>query len=531
MKKIKYYIIYAFLLACLPACNDTFNTHYSEEAGLAPDATLWQLIEQDENLSQFAQMLKETGYDALLSSTQSFTVWAPTNEALQGADTNDEGKLNDVVRTHIARFKYTAGNRTEAIVLTLNDKRISFIGDDSKYTMNGSELASLNQLASNGILHTMKQPVPFVKNLWEYLTEPEMDSIRNYFDAFNLKIFMPGGSNVIDYVNGMAVYDSIFVETNELFYTGNYDYGVGRLNNEDSTYTMILPNNTAWIKAYNQRKPYFETLAPNADSVQHWNTQYAIVQDLVFRGRVNAPGQLDSLVSTRGNVFYNPGRLFPATPDPASNGLVYITNELKHDYWESWQHPLLLEAERAAVSLLEAGFVTTPARVSPVYIPDKPDVPSKICLLISNGANVPNAKTFLLFNIPNTLKASYNIYAVFAPMRYMYPNFSSERTKILYDIQQLDRSTVDLPVDRQVWNSLVNVAPGNEKAPAGNNETDSASVKKMLLTSIDFPEANYREETTTIRIKITSRITTADTRNGYNNRMLLDCIILEPVKN
>ncbi|MDR2621505.1 MAG: fasciclin domain-containing protein [Dysgonamonadaceae bacterium] len=530
MKYMKYWILCVLGFAGLMACDDTFDTHYGEEPGVAPEFTLWQLIEQDDNLSLFAEMLRKTGYDVFLSSSQSFTVWAPVNEALQGLDMTDEGKLKNIVLTHIARFKYTAGAQTETVALTMNAKRIRFAGSDGQYTMNNARVASPNRLANNGILHTMNEQIPFVKNLWEYLTEPDMDSIREYFNTFNLKVFVPGASKVVDYVDGMAVYDSIFVETNEMFYQSMN--GIGYLNHEDSVYTMILPTNAAWTKAYNERKPYYETSAVGGDSIQHRNTQYAIIQDLVFRGRIEAPGQLDSIVSTRSNVFYNPAHLFPATqPVTASNGLVYVTDELKHEYWESWQHFLQVEAERSTVTLMEAGFTTTPARVQYAYIPDKPDVPSKMCRLISNGNNSKTENTFLLFNIPNTLKATYNVYAVFAPIRYANPNFSSERTKIRYDIQQLDRSTIDQPVDRQTWKSLVGVAPGAAGNAPADNETDSASVKKMLLTKITFPEANYGEETTTIRIKLSSRLTATEARNGYNNRMLLDYIILEPVKN
>jgi hypothetical protein len=522
-----------FLLVGLPACNDVYDTHYGKKAGVTPEFTLWQLIEQDEQLSKFAEMLKKTGYDTFLASSQSFTVWAPTNDALQGVDIANETNLKDIVMTHIARYKSIADSRTDTIVITLNSKLLRFTGNGGKYSMNGAELATANHLASNGILHVMKEQVPFVKNLWEYFTEPDMDSIRNYFNTFNIRMFSPGASTVIDYVDGMAVYDSIFHETNELFYTRLQ--GVGFLNNEDSLYSMILPNNTAWRKAYNQRKTYFETTAPNADSVQHWNTQYAIIQDLVFRGRIDVPNRLDSIISTRGNVFRDPANLFPnVQPKQASNGLVYITDELKHDYWESWQHPIQIEAEMASITPLESGIISTPARIGTFYIPTQNDVPSRLCRLISNGNNSPTESTFLLINIANTLKAEYKVYAVFAPIRYIYPNFSSERTKILYDIQQADRSTLDRPIDRQVWTSLIGLPAGsNGKRPDDvSNETDSATVKKMLLTTITFPEANYNEELRTIRLKLSSRITSADARNGgYNNRMLLDYIILEPVNN
>jgi hypothetical protein len=412
----------------------------------------------------------------------------------------------------------------------MNQKRIRFTGNDNHYYMNGSELATVNLLASNGILHTMKEQIPFVKNIWEYMNEQGLDSIRNYFNTFNTKIFVPGSSTVIDYVGGLAVYDSIFFETNEMFYT--QIKGVGFLNYEDSVYSMILPTNAAWEKAYDERKPYFETGASNADSLRHWNTQYAIVQDLVFRGRIDAPGQRDSLISTRENVFYNPAHLFPATPAaPASNGLVYIADELKHKHWESWQHPLKIEAEQTTITSVEAGFITTPAKIMRAYIPDKPEIPSRMCYLVSNGIDSKTESTFLLFNVPNTLRAEYKVFAVFAPIRYVYPNFTSERTKIRYDIQQLDRSTTNNSADDQVWNSLIGVAKGGlGKVPDENNETDSINVKKMLLTTLSFPEANYGETVTTIRIKLLSRITAAESRNGYNNRMLLDYILLEPVR-
>lgn len=526
---IKHCILYTFLLVGISACSDSFDTHYSEETGVAPDLTLWQLIEQDANLSKFAEVIKKTGYDVVLSSSQSFTVWAPDNDDLQDLDMTDVAQLNNIIRTHIARFKYVADRKTSETVFTMNAKRIPFQYNDGVFTMKGSELTTLNHLASNGILHTMKEQIPFVKNVWEYLQD--MDSVRNYFEAFHTKAFYPSGSKIIDYIKGMPVYDSIFFEFNEMW---NLYRGVGYLNDEDSLYTMILPTNAAWRTAYEQRKPYFETWAPDADSVQHWNTKYAIVQNLVFRGSLDAPGQKDSLISTRGNVFYHPEHLFPTEPAKiASNGLVYISDNLEDNYWESWQHPLLVEAERSRITL-EKG---NEAKIKYTYLPSNTDIPSKACYLVSSATNSKTTSTVLFVDIVNTLKADYNVFAVFAPIRYTEPNLSKERTKILYDIQQLDRTTVEKPVTEQVWRTLVGASnsgkvPVNPDNPNDRlyNETDSVAVKKMLLTRISFPEANYNEKVTTIRVKLISRISAADARNDYNNRMLLDYIILEPVR-
>ncbi|GHV10214.1 hypothetical protein FACS1894162_3180 [Bacteroidia bacterium] len=524
------------------ACNDSFDAHYSEDAGVTPEATLWNLIEQDANLTTFKALAEATGYDALLKSSQAFTVFAPTNEALLGLDltTASQSHLNDIIRTHIARFKYIAGAELSPTVYTLNAKRIPFEYDGAKYTMKGSELEKINLLASNGILHTLKTPVPFVKNVWEYLTEQELDSIHKFFEAFHTRLFMPGSSKIIDYVGGYAVYDSAFVESNTMWqlysnYSGNavgYLNGVGYINNEDSLYTMILPTNTAWNAAYAQRFPYFETSAADADSLQHLNTQYSIIQDLVFRGKIDSSSLPDSLISTQSNVFSDPATLFSGTTPPyiASNGLVYTTDDLKHTHWESWQHPLTVEAERGVITLKEGTGDVTP-NVLYAYLPAKPDIPSEACLLITNGlAGTKGMPTSIFFDVPNTLKATYNVYAVFAPMRYRDEAVSArrERTRILYAIQQLDRSTATKPADQQIWNTLETDDDGNTIGQA----TDSAAVKKILLKqNFTLPEANFNEKTTTIRIKLISAAVTrnADLTAGFNNRMLLDKIIFEPV--
>jgi hypothetical protein len=370
-----------------------------------------------------------------------------------------------------------------------------------------------------------------------------MDSISHFFAQFHTKEFIPGSSQIVDYVNGMAVYDSVFVESNTMWYlsTGSAYYlgGVGYINNEDSLYTMILPTNTAWQAAYAERAPYFVTSAANADSLQHLNTGYSIIQDLVFRGRIDNPAALDTLLSTQNNVFRTPSTLFSsATPYTASNGLVYITDNLNYNHWESWQHPLTVESELGSFVLKEKPTDVAPS-LSAVYLPDKPDIPSKYCVRISYGQEgTKNANTVIFFDVPNTLKATYNVYAVFAPMRYKELLATGERTRIRYDIQQLDRATMTEPADRQVWKTLiaanVNGAAPDDTASSTANKgvTDSIAVKKMLLrANFTLPEANYNEKTTTIRIKLISLAVTssADRNGGFNNRMLLDKIVFEPV--
>ena len=62
------------------ACSD-WDDHY--DAGKAVEgtatSTIWENISSNANLSQFADLIRKTGYDDVLNTSQTFTVWAPLN--------------------------------------------------------------------------------------------------------------------------------------------------------------------------------------------------------------------------------------------------------------------------------------------------------------------------------------------------------------------------------------------------------------------------------------------------------------------
>ena len=66
--------------ALFTACSD-WDDHY--DAGKAVEgtatSTIWENISSNVNLSQFADLIRKTGYDDVLNTSQTFTVWAPLN--------------------------------------------------------------------------------------------------------------------------------------------------------------------------------------------------------------------------------------------------------------------------------------------------------------------------------------------------------------------------------------------------------------------------------------------------------------------
>ena len=89
----------------LAGCSDSWNDHYdTTPAGDASGATVMELLNSDPELSRFARMVETAGYTDLLNSSQTFTVWAPVNSALEDIDLNDAGAVSRTVANHIARF-------------------------------------------------------------------------------------------------------------------------------------------------------------------------------------------------------------------------------------------------------------------------------------------------------------------------------------------------------------------------------------------------------------------------------------------
>ena len=102
-------------MALFVSCNDEWDAHYDRN-GSVPQVSLMDLLRNDASLSTFTQIVEITGTDSLLVSNQTYTVWAPVNEALTNVDMTDRAALERLVKNHIARYT----NRTEKILSTSN---------------------------------------------------------------------------------------------------------------------------------------------------------------------------------------------------------------------------------------------------------------------------------------------------------------------------------------------------------------------------------------------------------------------------
>lgn len=512
----KYILILIVCTTGFIACNDDWNDHYDEDQ--TPSAkyeNLMDLINDQADLSIFKKMLEFTGYDLVLRSNQSYTVWAPTNSAFnENIDWTDSLSIANTVTNHITRSSYPTSKvaREENRILMLAYKFIKFTrtGTDS-WTFGNEPLVEKDLAAKNGIVHKINKIVPFEDNLWQYLKRDEnLDSISKYTYSFDVYTFDEENSVFLGTnESGQRLYDSVFYYRNTLLQDDLNAY----LSVEDSIYTMLVPTNYAWNNAYNKVKEFYRPFISSVpqsykDSVQDSHTKKALVENLIFRGSLEnfSGNQEDSIISTTNNVFYAPARLFEnANKKILSNGIVYITDDLKFGQAEAWQKPIIWEAE---VPLGRSNSYCSVYSRSALG-GNISGISGDRYLLVNNTSTTnPQVE----FSIPNTLAGTYNIYCVFVPG--IIENVV-EKTKVQFRLTYIAEN----------GNSTTerNIRPEDR-------ETSETELKPILIKErFKFPYANYNEEITTVKVTVETQVANAETAT-YVRRMRIDCIIIEPVE-
>jgi hypothetical protein len=527
MNKINYIVVAVVLLVVsLASCNDVWESHYSKSIGTKSNLNLYEYMKTQPNLSIFAQMVKIAGYDTILNKPQTYTVWAPVNIALQNVNMSDTTSVKEIVTNHISRFSYPTSGIVSKIIYMIDKKFITFKKGDSGYTFGGKTLieTSSNIATSNGILHSIDGFVPYMTNIWEYIgTTPGLDSLRSYLYSQSIYQFDPKASVEIGTNDhGQSIYDSIITFTNPVLDK------IGHLHIEDSIFTALLPNNTAWKNAYNQIKSSYKVLGANGAAIQRLNTQYAIVRNLIFRKLVTDPFAFDSLISTTGSTFKNPSRLFVgATKTELSNGLVYTTDSIRFKASESYQQSIKVEAENssygrafryASLSVLSSkGSALSDSVSGSKYLVVYPTT-------VSN-----NTQNTVTFPIPNVLSGKYNIYCVIVPTSITAPK-DTRVNKVKFFLNHLD-ATGKLAADSVVnlSNKLV-----TSVATAGIFVSNPAMMTRIFVTQYTFPFCNLFDENSTTgsivnKLRVENAVKITETVK-YDQVMRIDYIILEPVQ-
>ena len=296
------------------ACSDTWEDHFDKQSEGMNDASLWQAISQNSNLSNFAKVVQACGYDKALNSSQVFTVFAPTNDHFSAQEADEliaaynaeKGKVNEddntiikeFIQNHVAMYNHSISESSKDSLTMMNGKKT--VLSTSLFGVNS--ILTTNQHYKNGVLFTIDGKAQYFPTVFEYLRkDADLDSVRSFFynEHFYRKEFMPERSVPGGLENGKTVYlDSVFVQQNDLF---NYSFLDADLNTEDSTYWMVVPTNKEWKRLIEEYQPYFnyDDQVRFRDSLTYTNPRLAIMLGTAFSRTLNTDAHLtDSALST-----------------------------------------------------------------------------------------------------------------------------------------------------------------------------------------------------------------------------------------
>lgn len=283
------------------------------------NTTLLAAIAADANLSTFSGFITKTGLDTALGSSKNYTVFAPTNSALQNLDpaiVNDITRLTAFVKNHIAGKEYfirDAATRTR--IPALSGKYNIFEG--KKY--DDANITTADRYVSNGVLHIIDKPVPVLQNIWEYINSSTATYQQNAFVV---------STNYIDRDYSQAIVDSISIITGnpvyrpgtELVSKNGFLEKLYNVKQEAKEYTYFIIANNNWVTESDSLKNYFKTGSTAVtDTVSKWNT----LKDLVVEGYL-APTAFPSFILSKNGTTVPLLSSNILESKKLSNGIVYI---------------------------------------------------------------------------------------------------------------------------------------------------------------------------------------------------------------
>ena len=563
-------------LGGLNSCTDTWDEHY--QTGVMGEGNLWESIKNNQQLSNFARVLEATGYNKSLSSSQVFTVFAPTNDSFTDADANEiisqyqEGlakglkdekntAIKEFVMNHIALYNYSIANESpDTTIRMMNGKYLGLTNS----TFSGKPFTSTNTVTGNGILFTIAEKADYIYNLFEYVkADQDLDSVRNFLYMsdpyqFHKIIFDSEASVPGDIIKGQQHYlDSVTATDNEFL---NDEWLDARLDSEDSCYYALMPTNKAWKEQYEKNLPLFQydKQVSGRDSLMWVYPRFMILKGMQFNKTKNpllgTTEDIDSIQSPWARLYtsrkdlYGSYDLHPylyykpyAKPDGiftdikgqkvCSNGVMLKTDNWKVKRRDSFLQQIIMEAE-SSNTLDSLSGETTETKPSWTYTTVQPENP--FYNKVSNNeyntlipANLTDMGVLLKFdNVLSNQK--YDMYVVTVPAtagNTMATDILPTRFSVTLYWHDLDGKEVSKEVSDKDGGEISYDSSTRKQTFL----TDPTKVHEIHIGTFEFPTCSYGLQEAQVKAFINVNVRSSDVQKGlYTKTLRMDCIKLVP---
>ncbi len=589
--KIGMMIVACGMLAAT-SCSDysDYNTAPVDLNAMA-GKTLWQNIQENENLTNFAKIIEKADFVTNLNNPRFYTVFAPL-DGTYNADSvlalESDVILKEFVKQHVVEYNHPIISGLDETLLSVNGKSHPFTSTNYGEGMYAS-VDKVNLPASNGVMHLLSSQENFYCNIYENVNRTEgCDKFKEYIMQYDEK-YIDESNSILGPINsaGEQTYEYIeYAHRNNVI----NDILHAKLENEDSTYTMLFPNDKAWDASYNRINSDYNYIAKvsymdlssitaetagssiaatvgKADitvaSPEYLNdsiTKGWILNNTTFSHTFDRNKKLMDENATVLDTLYSTSRRYLASArdvqdytvstSKMSNGYVRVVDSIPFKPWDTFE-PVL--RTRAAVRYLKSTVSTESAKKS--YLLESRDtlfkyVPKFIkerivgdysddetlfrCTSAIHAAT--SSQPEIDFALSDVLSTTYHIYVVTVPSQFVDTEESRTPEKPYYLSFYLNYTDADNKQQK------VQLNLAEDADPAWGPVTEVISKKNHIVTKagyvnvIDLGEFTFpicysgTEAYPNLMMCHTQTFNTSSKRNKYEQDMRVAGVFLFPVE-
>ena len=339
MKTIKYILSSILLISGIYACNDDWDSHYSQEEQVVNNVNITVVnksavdyLQSQPELSTMYQLFSETGVlDEMIEKDLLFTILVVNDDnALSRAVVTDDRTF--LAKSHISDISLSPSNLSDGQrVLMWNGKyiNVSKVENEDNATsisFNGIAVKKITKV-NNGYVYEIEDYVETPKSLYELIEGlgDDYSIFREMIMERNQLTFDKEASKIIGVdETGSNVYDSIFTVTNPYFEAEGFN-----MMSESLSATVLIPSNEVVNRALTvARQNLQEWGMLREDSIlENWTFQSVFFDKKLSKSDFEANIDLNSIFSKQWRTTVQQVDL--ENPVSLSNGVAYYVTDMK----------------------------------------------------------------------------------------------------------------------------------------------------------------------------------------------------------